>query len=109
MVALLEHVGTADWDKVLIEYVRKHTGQLVCACSEGAAGDAVWAWSLARVDTFKCFTHLGCSEGEATCLGCRPCQWHCIVLKAGKKVIWSAWEQDILVCDGAGFFFVIRD
>ena len=35
----------------MIEYVRKHTGQLVCACSEGAAGDAVWACSLARVNT----------------------------------------------------------
>ena len=30
----------------MIEYVRKHTGQLVCACSEDAAGDAVWPAAL---------------------------------------------------------------
>ena len=27
------------------------------------ARDAVWAGSLARVNTFKCFTHVGCGEG----------------------------------------------
>ena len=32
------------------EYVRKHTSQLVGACSEDAAGDAVWA--------FRGLTHL---------------------------------------------------
>ena len=39
-----------------IEYVHKHTSQLACACSEDAARDVVWAGSLARVNTFKCFT-----------------------------------------------------
>ena len=47
-----------------IEYVRKHTSQLVCACSEDVARDAVWASSFARVNTFKCFTHVGHGEGE---------------------------------------------
>ena len=28
------------------------------ACSEDAAGDAVWACSLARVYTFKCFAQV---------------------------------------------------
>ena len=83
MVALLKHVGTAG----LIEYVRKHTSQLVCACSEDVAADAVWACSLARVNTFKCFSHVGCSEGEAADFGSWLCQWHCIVLKASKEVV----------------------
>jgi hypothetical protein len=30
----------------VIEYVRKHTSQLVCAWSEDAARDAVWAVAL---------------------------------------------------------------
>ena len=83
-MALLKHVGTADWDK---EYVRKYTNQLVCTCSEDAAGDAVWAGSLARVNTFKCFTHISCGEGEPARFGIGPCQWHCIVLKASKEVV----------------------
>ena len=33
-----------------------NTSQLICACSEDVAGDAVWACSLVRVKTFKCFT-----------------------------------------------------
>jgi hypothetical protein len=33
--------------------------QLVCACSEDAARDAVWACSLARVNMLKCLTHVG--------------------------------------------------
>ena len=49
-----------------------NTSQLVCACSEDAIGDAVWACSLVRVDTFKCFAHVGCSEE---------------VLKASKEVV----------------------
>ena len=73
-MALLKHVGTADWEQ-----------QLVCACSMDAAGDAVWACSLVRVNTFKCFTHVGCGEGEPAGFGSGPCQWHCIVLKASKE------------------------
>ena len=34
-----------------------NTSQLVCACSEDAARDAVWAGSLARVNTLTFFTH----------------------------------------------------
>ena len=93
----------------MIEYVRKHTSQLVCACTEGAAGDAVWACSLARVNTFKCFTRVGCSEGEPAGFGSGLCQWHCIVLNASKEVVKFVWEQDIVVRDGAGFSFVVRD
>ena len=55
MVAILKHMGTADWVRE-IEYVRKHSSQLVCACSEDAARDVVWA-CLARVNTLKCHTH----------------------------------------------------
>ena len=84
----------------MIEYVRKHTGQLVCACSEGAAGDVVWACSLVLLMS-------AAVKESSQVLVAGPCQWHCIVLKAGKKVISSAWEQDILVRDGAGFLFVI--
>ena len=58
--------------------------KLVCACSEDAARDAVWAGSLVRVNTFKCFTHIGCVEGESADFGREPCQWHCIVLKASE-------------------------
>ena len=87
----------------LIEYVRKHTSQLVCACSEDTARDAVWARSPVRVITFKCFTHVGCGEGEPSGFASGPCQWHCIVLKA------FVWEQDVGVCDKAGFLFVICD
>jgi hypothetical protein len=37
----------------------KHSSQLVCACSEDAAMDAVWTGSLARVKMFKCLTNVG--------------------------------------------------
>ena len=43
MVAILKHVGTADWDRERLNKSVKHTSQLVCACSEDAARDAVWA------------------------------------------------------------------
>ena len=77
------------WEQQMgsIEYVRKHTSKLVCLCSEDAARDAVWASSLARVNTFKCFTHVGCGEGEPTGFDSGSCQWHCIVLKASKIVV----------------------
>jgi hypothetical protein len=51
--------------------------QLVCACSEDAARVAVWAGSFARVNAFKCLSHVGHGEGEL---------WHCIILKAGEGV-----------------------
>ena len=82
---------------------------MVCACSEDATGDAVWANSLARVNTFKCFTHVGHGLGEPTGFGIGPCQWHCIVLKASKEVVSFVWEQDVDIHDGAGFLFVIHD
>jgi hypothetical protein len=68
-----------------IEYVRKHSSQLVCACSEDAFRDAVWAGSIARVNMFKCFTHVGHGEQEPTVLGSGPRRWHCVILKAGKE------------------------
>ena len=85
MVAILKHVGTADWDRGEIEYICKNTSQLVCSCSEDTAIDAVWADSLARVNTFKCFTHVGHGEGEPTVLGSGPHRWHCVILKSGKE------------------------
>ena len=80
-----------------------------CTCSEDAARDAVWTGSLARVNAFKCFTHVSCGEGEPAGFGSGPCQWHCIVFEAGKEVVSFVWEQDVDVHDGAGFLFVIRD
>ena len=75
-----------------IEYVRKPTSQLVCACSEEAARDAVWGSRIARVNTFKCFTHVGHEEGEPTVFGSGPRRWHCIVLKAHKEVVSFVWK-----------------
>ncbi|XP_071244340.1 V-type proton ATPase 116 kDa subunit a 3 isoform X3 [Salvelinus alpinus] len=49
-----------------MEYVRKHSSQLVCTCSE--AWDAVWAGSLARVYALKRLTHVGHGEREHTVL-----------------------------------------
>ena len=51
-------------ERGVIDYVRKHTSQLVCTCSEDTARDAVWASSLEAVNKFKCFTHVGLGEGE---------------------------------------------
>jgi hypothetical protein len=46
----------------LIEYVRKHSSQLVCASFVDVAWDAAWADSLATVNTHKCFTHVEVGE-----------------------------------------------
>ena len=70
-----------------IDYVRKPPSQLVWTCSEDAARDAVWACSLARINTFKCFTPIGCGEGEPNGIGSGLCRWHCIVLKVSKEVV----------------------
>ena len=67
-----------------IEYVRKHSIQLVCVCSEDAARDAAWACSLSRVNTLKCLTHIGHGEREPTVLGSGSHRWHCVILKAGE-------------------------
>ena len=42
---------------------------MVCACSEDTARDAVWAGSLAMVNTLKCLTHVSHGEGEPTVVG----------------------------------------
>ena len=50
------------------------------------ARDAVWASSLARVNTLKCVTNVSHGEGEPPVLdsGLRLC--HCVILKAGEGV-----------------------
>jgi hypothetical protein len=78
MVDILKQVGTTDWDRERL--------RLVCTCSEDAARDAVWPGRVARVNTFKCLTHVGHGEEEPTILGSGPCRWHFIILKAGKGV-----------------------
>ena len=46
----LEAIEDNRLGKGEIEYVRKHSSQLVCACSEDVARNAVWAGRLARVN-----------------------------------------------------------
>ena len=41
MVDILKQVGTADRDRERLNMYVKHFSQLVCACSEDAARDAV--------------------------------------------------------------------
>ena len=53
---LLEAGGDGKLGPGEIEYVRKHSNQLVCACSEGAARDAVRAGSLTKVNTLNLLT-----------------------------------------------------
>ena len=81
----LEHV----WDSSLgygeIEYVRKHSIQLVCACSEDAAMILDWAGSLVRVNMLKCLTRTGHGEGEPTVFGSGPRRWHCAILNEGEE------------------------
>ena len=61
MVAILTHVGTTDWDRERLNtYVNTPASWSVHALRT----DAVWASSLARVNTFKCFTHVSLGEGE---------------------------------------------
>ena len=76
---IFKHVGTE------IDYVRKHTSQLVCACSENAARDVVLRGSLARVNTLKWLTQIGLREREPTVLVSRPQRWHRVILKPGKE------------------------
>ena len=76
-------MGTADWDR---ERLNMSVNTPACwSCSEDAAGDAVWAGSLATVNTFKCFTHVGHGEGEPTVLGSGSRQCHCVILKSGEE------------------------
>jgi hypothetical protein len=85
IVDILKQVRTADWDRESLNMSVKHSSQLVCACSEDAARDVIWAGSLARVNTLKCLTHVCHREGEATGLDSRPRRWHCVILKVGKE------------------------
>ena len=86
MVGTLKQVGTADWDRERFNVsVNKHFSQLVSACCENVARDVVWTGRLVRVNTFKCLAHIGQGEGEPTILGNGPCQWHCVILKAGEE------------------------
>ena len=80
MVSILKQVGAADWNRE-IEYVQKHSSQLVYTRSEDLARDTVWAGSLARVNTPKLLTHIGHGEGEHTVLlsGGGPHWWHKVV------------------------------
>ena len=89
----------------MIQYVHKHTSQQICTCAEDMARDAVWAISLARVNMFKCFTHVSHGEGEPTGFGSGPCQWHCIVLKASKKLFHLSGRKTSMSVTGLVFFF----
>jgi hypothetical protein len=50
MVDILNKVWTADWDRERLNMSLKHYSQLVYACYEDAARDAVWTGSLTRVN-----------------------------------------------------------
>ena len=65
----------------------------------------------ARVNPFKCLTHVGHGEGEwgPVVLGSGRHRWHCVILKAGKEGVSFVWKQDVGVRDVAGFLFVVRD
>jgi hypothetical protein len=65
MVATLKNVGTADWDRERLNM----SVNTPSSCSEEAVKDAVWAGNLARLNTFKCLTHVSHREGEPTVLG----------------------------------------
>jgi hypothetical protein len=67
-----------------IEYIRKHSNQLVCASSEDAARGAVWAGSHARVNTLKRLTHIGHAEGEQSS-GVAPVVGTVLFSKKAKK------------------------
>jgi hypothetical protein len=49
MVAILKHVGTANWDRETLNL----SLNTPASCSEGVARNAVWAGSLARVYMLK--------------------------------------------------------
>ena len=87
MVDLLKQVGTADWIRERLN-MSVHYRQLVCACSEDKARDAVWAWSLAKVNMLKCLTHVGHGEREPIVLGSGSRWWHCVILKAGEEGVY---------------------
>ena len=75
MVDTLKQVGTADRDRERLKYVRKHSSQLVCTCSENAARDA---GSLARVNTLKCLTYVGIGEGQLKLSSLKYCAQICL-------------------------------
>ena len=79
--------------------------QLVCACSEDAARDAVWASSLVRVNTFKCFTHvlLMLVKESPQVLVADRVGGTVLSSKRAKKLLSFVWEQDIGVRDGPIF------
>ena len=45
---------------------------------------------------------------SSTVLGNRPCQWHCVILKAGEEGVQLVQKQDVGVSNVAGFPFVVR-
>jgi hypothetical protein len=98
MVAILKHVGTADWDREQLNMSIEYTSQLVCASSGDAAKDAVSASSLERVNTLKCFTHG--EEGVQSLLSGRD--GGTALSQSGK--IWCL-VCDVVVCDVAIFCF----
>jgi hypothetical protein len=81
----------ASWSAHALEYV---------------ARDVVSTSSLARVNTIKCFTHVGHGVGEPTVLGSGPRRWHGVTLKACKEYVKPFQKQDFSLSDVAGFNFV---
>ena len=49
-------------------------------------GMPFWAGSLARVNTFKCFTHIGHREGEPAVFGSGPFRGTILSSKCAKKM-----------------------
>ena len=106
---LIKGCGDSRLGQGEIEYVCKHTSQLVCACSEDAARDAVQAGSLARVNMFKYQTHLGQSPQSlvagrvgGTVLSSKVKAEKVLSLSGSKTLVFATWLvfllQSVIVC-----------
>ena len=78
-MAVLKHVGTADWDRERLNSWSPHALRTRLGMPSGPAA-------------LRGLTHVGHGEGvgELAVLGSRPHRWHCFILNVGK--------EGVLVC-----------
>ena len=86
MVALLKHVGTADWDRDGLNMSVNTPASWSVDALRTRLGMPSGPAALLGLTRLNVLLTLAAVKESPQVFSSRPCQWHCIVFKASKEV-----------------------